>query len=97
MYEVGYICLVPPKGHPVYTLTNIQKEPFMHSPKTEIRTLLHIVRRAFPAVFTTRAKPLASGQKVSAGSGRVLGGVAQHQGLRQPWTHKLGSWWGCLP
>ena len=35
-YEVGYIFLVPPKGHQVYTLTNISKEPYIHSPKTEI-------------------------------------------------------------
>ena len=33
-YEVGFIFLVPPKGHPVYTLTKIKKEPYMHSPKT---------------------------------------------------------------
>ena len=34
--EVGYIFLVPPKGHQVSTLTNIKKEPYIHSPKTEI-------------------------------------------------------------
>ena len=33
-YEVGYIFLVPPKGHPVYTLTNFKKEPYIHSPRT---------------------------------------------------------------
>ena len=32
--EAGYIFLVPPKGHQVYTLTNIKKEPYIHSPKT---------------------------------------------------------------
>ena len=31
-YEVGYIFLVPPKGDQVYTLTNIGKEPEIHSP-----------------------------------------------------------------
>ena len=35
-YDVGFIFLVPPKGHPVYTLTNIEKEPYIHSPKTVI-------------------------------------------------------------
>ena len=36
-YEVSlYIFLVPPKGHPVYTLTNFKKEPYIHSPKTVI-------------------------------------------------------------
>ena len=34
--EVGYIFRVSPKGHPVYTLTNIKKEPYIHSPVTEI-------------------------------------------------------------
>ena len=36
LYEVGYIFLVPPKGHQVYTLTNTKKEPYIHSPITEI-------------------------------------------------------------
>ena len=31
-----------PKGHPVYTLTNVQKEPHFNSPRTVIHTLLHI-------------------------------------------------------
>ena len=35
-YEVGNVFLVPPKGHPIYTLTNIKKEPYIHSPKTVI-------------------------------------------------------------
>ena len=35
-YEVGYIFLVPPTGHQVYTLTNMIKEPYIHSPKTVI-------------------------------------------------------------
>ena len=39
--EVGFIFLVPPKGHPVYTLTNIKKEPYVHSPKKQMQTLLH--------------------------------------------------------
>ena len=38
--EVGLILLVPPKGHPVHTLTKIKKEPSIHSPKAEIETLL---------------------------------------------------------
>ena len=35
-YEAGLIFLVPPTGHQTYTLTNITKEPYIHSPKTEI-------------------------------------------------------------
>ena len=31
-HEVGYISLVSPKGHRVYTLTNIKKEAYIHSP-----------------------------------------------------------------
>ena len=32
IYEVGFIFLVSPKGHSIYTLTNNQKEPYIHSP-----------------------------------------------------------------
>ena len=42
LYHVGFIFLVSPKGHQIYTLTNIQKEPYIHSPKAEIETLLQI-------------------------------------------------------
>ena len=35
-YDVRYIFRVPPKGHPMYTLTNIEREPYIHSPKTVI-------------------------------------------------------------
>ena len=41
-YEVGYIFLVSPKGHQTYSLTNIKKEPSIHSPKAVIYTLVHI-------------------------------------------------------
>ena len=41
-YEVGFIFLVSPKGHQVYTLTNIETEPYIHSPITVISTLLHM-------------------------------------------------------
>ena len=43
LYEVGFIFLVPPKGDPAYTLTNFKKEPYIHSPKTEIPTLFRVV------------------------------------------------------
>ena len=33
-HEAGYIFLVPPKGHQVYTLTKFKKEPYIHSPRT---------------------------------------------------------------
>ena len=34
LIDVGCIFLVPPKGHPRYTLTTTKKEPYIHSPKT---------------------------------------------------------------
>ena len=34
--------LVSPKGHQVYTLTNLKKEPYIHSPITVIYTLLQM-------------------------------------------------------
>ena len=41
-YEVGFKFLVSPKGHPIYALTNIKKEPYVNSPITVMYTLLHI-------------------------------------------------------
>ena len=37
LHEVGYIFVVPPKGHPIYTLTNVKKEPYIHSPKQKYK------------------------------------------------------------
>ena len=42
LFEVGFDFLVSPKGHQVYTLTNIKKEPYIHSAITVIYTLLHL-------------------------------------------------------
>ena len=41
-HEVGFVYLVSPKGHPIYTLTNFEKEPCTHSPITVIQTLFHV-------------------------------------------------------
>ena len=40
--EVGFIFLVLLRGHQVYTLTYLRKEPYIHSPTTAIQTLLHL-------------------------------------------------------
>ena len=37
LHEVGYIFVVPPKGHPIYTLTKFKKEPYIHSPKQKYK------------------------------------------------------------
>ena len=34
--------LYPPKGHQVYEITNVKKEPYIHLPKTVIYTLFHM-------------------------------------------------------
>ena len=50
LYEVEYIFLVPPKGHTIYALTNIKKEPYIHSP---MKTLCHIgIIRSVRSVIT---------------------------------------------
>ena len=57
VYEVGFIFLVPPKGHQVYTLTNIKKEPNIHSPKTVQETLLHVGAPSAKRVWRLNAEP----------------------------------------
>ena len=58
----GFIFLVPPKGHPIYiyiyTLTNIKQEPYMHSPKTVIQTLLHFRKHSSGMDITIDADSL---------------------------------------
>ena len=52
VYEARFTFLVPPKRHPVYTLTtNFEKEPYIHSPITEIQTLLLI---SFPKTLNPK-------------------------------------------
>ena len=42
----GFTFLASPKGRAIYTLTNVEKEPYIHSPITEIPTpaVLKILR-----------------------------------------------------
>ena len=42
LYEAGYIFLVPPKGHPRYTLTKIKKEPYVHNLRQQVAHSLHV-------------------------------------------------------
>ena len=40
-HEGGFIFLVPPKGHEVYTLTKIKKEPYTLTNKSNINPDSH--------------------------------------------------------
>ena len=41
-YAGGFVFLVSQKGHPIYTLTNMTKEPCIHLPTTARKALLHM-------------------------------------------------------
>ena len=41
-FDAGFIFLVPPTEHPINTLTNMKKKPYIYSPITVLETLFQL-------------------------------------------------------